>query len=83
MQPSRKAFVYLCHLNSFKNNIYYLNIEICILLGYQVAYSGNPLRMSQGHLSAPNAEVKKSTMSCIIPQQGADLIYFVVEDCPI
>ena len=43
-------------------------------------HSGNSLWTSQGHLSFPTARVKKSTISCVIAQQGADLIYFVAED---
>ena len=53
-------------------SLYIIQVEICALLGYYAACSGNSLLTFRGNLSVPYSRVKKS-------QKSAVLIYFASE----
>jgi hypothetical protein len=60
--------------------------EICALLGYYAALSGNSVPTFWDNLSVPFSRVKKSkekkkitTQRCVISQNCADLIYITAE----
>jgi hypothetical protein len=59
-------------------------IEICPLLGYYAASSGNPLPTVRVHVSIPRHVVPKrryiiTTRRCVISQKSADLINIVAK----
>jgi len=62
-----------------KNLLIQIHYEICALLGYSVASSGNSLPTFRDNLSGPETREGITTTRCVITHKTAVVMYFAAE----